>query len=896
MDWIRTLISRCAALFGRRRLDADLDDEVRAHIDLAVEESVRHGASAGEAHSAALRNFGGVTQIKEEYRMQRGAPFFQHLGRDLRFGVRQLAKNPSFTLTAVLTLALGIGANTAVFSVLDSVLLRPLPFANSARLARIYSVAKGVSIGPSPLDARDFARQNHTFEKIAVFDQWRKNVITSKAGDNAENVNVGLGNLDLFETLGIRPMVGRLFTEDEGQAGRNHVALISDQFWQSHYGRDPAILGRKITINGAPYTIIGVLPHGLPGWLRGVSASLEVWEPFLPTPDIWDEPQRGGRNFTAVGLLKPGVTMARAEADLKTIAANLASAYPIDRGFDVKLEPLVVSRGGDLRPQLYLLMGAVALILLIACSNLAALLLARNTARQREFAMRGVLGAARVVLVRQILAETLLVSLLGGAMGVALAVSIDALIRQKHPAAIPQLGEVALDWRVLVFTFAVAVGTSLIFGLAPAVMNTRINYAEALREGARGSSAPARHVFRKALVIAQIALSLVLTVSAALLLQTILRLVDQEMGFRADHLLKAHFFLPGGQYPAPDAITRFCDEFGDRVRAMPGVTQASITTIYPPYERWNMMFSIAGHPVSRIEDVPTAFFGVTDAYYLRTAGIALIEGRDFAAADGETTPAVAIVNQTFVRRFFGNEDPLGRRIDLGSPPNVGIRDNWLRQDVPVTVIGVMADAKDNGLAQAVEPQLITLFRQMPQVNFGFKDVIVRYETAPDAMERAVTSELHAMDSRLVLSEMASMDEYIERLTTDRRFTATILSGFAALGLLLAVVGIYGVISYLVAQRRQELGIRMALGADRGSVLRLILRQGIVLAASGVCVGLAATALAGRALSSLLYRTSASDALTLVAASAFLLLVTLAASIVPAWRATKVNPVEALRAQ
>ncbi len=896
MDWLRALISRFAALLGRRQLDAELDEELRTHIEMAREEGLSRGLDQEEASTSALRNFGGVTQVKEAYRMQRSVRLIGHPGRDLRFAARQLARSPSFTLTAVLTLALAIGANTAVFSVLDSVLLRPLPFANSARLVRIYSVVKGVSIGPSPLDTRDFARQNHTFAKMAVFDEWRKNVITSRAGDNAESVNVGLGNLDLLETLGIRPVSGRLFTEDEGGTGRNHVALISEQFWQSHYGRDPAILGRTITINGAPYTIIGVLPHGLPGWLRGVNASLEVWEPFLPTPDVWDEPQRAGRNYTAVGLLKPGVTMAKAEADLKRIAANLAATYAVDRDVDVKLEPLVVSRGGDLRSQLYLLMGAVTLILLIACSNLAALLLARNTARQREFALRAALGAGKPTLVRQVLVETTLLSLPGGACGIALAVAIDALVRRKHPAAIPQLGEVSLDWRVLVFTLAVAVATNLIFGLAPAAMNTRINFAEALKKGAPGSRASQRHSIRKALVIGQIALSLVLTVCAALLLQTILRLVDQEMGFRADHLLKGHFFLPGPQYPTPDAITRFCDELGDRVRALPGVKRASVTTIFPPYEDWNMMFTIAGHPVSRIEDVPTTFFGVTDAYYLRTAGIALIEGRDFAATDRENTLPVAIVNQAFVRRFLRNQDPIGKRIDLGSQPNLAVRDPWMRQGVSVTVIGVMADSKNNGLAQPVEPQLITLFRQMPQVNFGFKDVIVRYETAPDAMKRAVTDELHALDPRLPLSEMASMDEYIELLTTDRRFTAMILSAFAALGLLLAVVGIYGVVSYLVAQRNQELGIRLALGADRTRVLMLIVRQGFVLAVSGVGLGLAGAALAGRALTTLLYKTSPLDAPTLAAASAFLLLVALAASAIPARRATRVDPVQVLRTE
>jgi putative ABC transport system permease protein len=894
MDWLRILLHRCTAIFRRRKLDEELDQEFAAHIDLLVEEKLRSGLSADDARSGALREFGGVTQIRENYRTQRGVAWAEHLRRDLSFGWRQLAKSPSFTLTAVLTLALGIGANTAVFSVLSALLLRPLPFAHSDRLVRIYSVIHNERVDPSPLDSRDFARQNRTFEHLAVFDQWRKNIITSKRGDNAENVNVGLGNLDLFQALGIQPVIGRLFTAEEGLPGRNHVVLITESFWQSHYTSDPAIIGRTIIINGEPYSIIGILPRAIPGWLRGISHPLEVWEPFLPVPRIWDDTERAERGFTAVGLLRESVTLPEAQADLETIAANLAASYPIDHGVGVLVQPLVDARAADLKPQLYLLMGAVTLILLIACSNLAALLLARNTARQREFAMRAALGAKRLTLVRQILVETMLLSLLGGGCGVAVASAIDTLIRHRHPASIPELATIGLDWHVLLFTIVIALATSLIFGIMPAILNTKINFAEALKLGARGASAPLRHLFRNALVIGQIALSLVLAVSAALFMQTILHLQHQDFGFRVNHLLKGHFFLPPTQYPTADAITRFCDRFAEQLRAVPGVSNVSITTIYPPYERWDMMFTVEGRPVSRTEDVPSTFFGVTDTHYLKTTGIRLVEGRDFSPSDREDAPVVAIVNQNFVRRFLPDVDPLGRRINLGSPPNLAIKDRWLGgDDVPATIVGIMADSKNDGLTQPIQPQMITLFRQMPRVNYGFKDVIVRSEVAPDALERAVRQKLHDIDPLLPLSEVSTMTEHIEALTADKQFTSFILLCFAASGLVLAAVGIYGVVSFLVAQRNHEFAIRLALGAHRSDVLELVLRQGIRLAAAGIAIGLVATALAGHALSGLLYQVSAFDTFTLSAVSLVLLAVALAASALPARRAASIDPTKAL---
>ena len=877
--------------------DADLERELRSDLELEEEEQRDRGLSPEEAYHAARRALGNTSLIREQTHEAWGWARFERLLQDLRYAVRQLRRSPGFALTAVLTLVLAIGANSVVFSILNALLLRPLPFPHPERIVRIYSVVRNVPIGPSPLDSRDFARQNHTLEKLAVFDQWRKNVVTARAGDMPESLHVGLGPLELFQSLGVEPVLGRLFTEDEGLPGRNHVVILTESFWQNHYARDPAILGQTVVINSSAYTIIGVIPHTIPGWLRGTDEPIELWEPFLPTPNIWEDGQRGARNYTTVGLLKPGITVQQAQADLQTIAANLAATYPIDRNIGVLVEPLVASRVADLRPQLYLLMAAVTLILLIACSNLAGLLLARNTARQREFAMRAALGASRAVLIRQVLLETLLISLTGGICGVALAAASDSLIRRKHPQSLALLSDVTLDWRVLLFIFLTTLAASLLFGLAPAVLNTRIHFFNAFKEGARGVSAPARDWFRKALVISQIALSMVLTVSAALFVQTILHLVHQDMGFRIDHLLKAHFFLPDEQYSTPDVRTRFCDLFSERLRALPGVRSVSITAVYPPFQRWTMLFSIAGHPVSRADEVPFTYFGVTDASYLNTAGISLLRGRDFSETDRENTPTVALVNQTFARRFFPNDEALGKHLLLGTPPTMSIQDTWIQgHTVPVTIIGITADSKTDGPALPVAPQLITLFRQMPDVNFGFKDVIIRSDLAPQILADMLQQQLRALNPKLPLSEIEPMTMYIDDLTSDKRFTSFILSAFAAVGLVLALIGIYGVISYLVVQRNQELAIRLALGAQRSTVLWLIVRQGFVLAVVGVAIGLAGTAVASRGLAGLLYDISALDALTLSVASVFILVVALFASYVPARRATIIDPIQALRSE
>ena len=898
---LRTMVSRIAAMFRRRRLDQESDEELRAHLEMAAEEHRRRGMSAEEARQAALRDFGGVTQVRERVRMREGVPFVENVRRDVTYSLRQMRKSPGFAAVVVATLALGIGANAAVFSVLNAVLLRPLDFPNANRLVEITSLKDGKPVGTSPPDVKDFAAQSRSFEKMAVYDEWRKNVSASPGGENPQELMVGLAPRELFEALGVQTLLGRLFTAEEGLAGRNHVVLITESFWRARMQSDAKILGRTLSINDQPYTIIGVVPDAIPGWINASynqQRGLALWEPFLPTPDVWSEQSRSGRGYGTIGLLKPGVTTERAQADLARIAHNLAATWPADQGVGVQVIPLENMRSGDLKPLLLLLMGAVGLILLIACSNLAALLLARNTARQREFAMRKALGAGRAALVRQVLSETLVLSGMGSGLGLVMAWGATRALRLSDPGHLPQLLELTLDWRVVVFTLVAGLGTCLFFGMAPALVSTRVEAATVLKDGGRSSSGASRQGFRKMLVTVQIALSLMLLVGAGLLIQTLERLEHQDLGFRIDHLMKAHLYLPPAQYPTSEAITEFCDRLTDRLRAVPGVRAVSVTAIYPPFEDWRMMFSIEGRAVSRLEDVPSSIFGDVDANYLRTAGISLVRGRDFSESDGDKTLPVAIVNQAFVKKFFPDEDPIGQRIEVGAPRNLLAEDEWMGSErVTVTVVGVMRDNRDQGLALPVAPQLIGLFRQMPRpVNSGFKELLVRSDIAPEALEHSIEGQLRALDPRIPLSEAESMTDHLGDLTAVQRFTSVILACFAGLGLMLAVMGTYGVIAYLVAQRTQEIGIRLALGAPRSAVLWLVSSQGLRMAVAGVVIGLAGIVLAARSMASLLYGVSALDIATLASASIALVAIALAACAVPARRAARIDPMRALRSE
>ncbi|HEY6929985.1 MAG TPA: ABC transporter permease [Thermoanaerobaculia bacterium] len=894
--------------FRRRRAkEEELEEEIRAHLDLETKRRIEDGESPENASRSARRDFGNVALVQEATRRAWGSGWIDSLGRDLQYAFRLMRQAPGFTLVAVLTLALGIGANTAIFSVVNAAMLKPLPFPESERLVRLFAVQNGVHLGGiSRLDMRDLAAGSQSFEGMVVYDRWRKNVSGIGGSSDPEETVVGLASGTYFELLRIQPVLGRLFTPEESVYGKQFVAAIGANLWRTRFSADPQILGKTLRINGETYTVVAVLPDVVPSWMDQTSAPISIWTPYV-LPNTWTEGQRAARDVACLGRLKPGVSYEHARSELATLAARLASEHPIDRGIGVAMEPLVDTRAGPVRPLLFALCGAVAMVLLIACANLASLLLARNSVRSRELAVRVALGAGRWRLLRQLLLETLVLSAAGGVAGLGLALAAMAFLARIRTAqnlpytaasnALPQFWSAGLDLRVLAFALGVSAFTAVLFGLAPAVTSTRVPVVETLKEGGRsGGVGAGRQRFRRILVIGEVGLTLMLVVGAALLVQTVVRLERQNPGFPADHLLLAHVFIPPARYPDPDAISRFCDALGERVRAVPGVVEASVTTSYPPTLPWKQVFTIPGSPVSRADDAPVTRFAGVDARYIATLGLKLFAGRDFAATDTSTSVPVAIVNEEFVRRFFPNQDVLGRRIRPGPPEGVApipLQDfGSLSQDI--TIVGVVRNFMNDGVAQPPAPQLFMLFQQVPGLNFGFKDIVVRTSVNPESIVPVVAHELKSLDAEIPLGEIRSMETHLNSQTADRRFTTLLLGAFAGLGILLAVVGAYGVVSYLVSLRTQELGVRLALGARSANILWLVLRSGLSIGLAGIVLGFGGALALRHSLGSLLYGVGESDPMTFTGAAVLLLLVIAAASAVPAARAVRINPVEALR--
>ena len=819
--------------------------------------------------------------------------------KDFRYAFRQLRKSPGFAAIGIVTLALGIGASTAMFGVLNAVLLRPIPFSDPDRLVRIFSIQKNAILGPSPLDLRDFAAHNRTFEKMAVYDVWRKNVSFESGSTEPEQLRVGLVPGEYFEVLGVKPLMGRLFKDDENRWGNNFVAIISYNFWQTRFQGDRSILGRTIRINDEPYSIIGVTQVEVPDpWVGNPPGKTEIWTPFVPyvkaNDTVWAESQRGGRGWGAIGRFKPGVTIEEANADLARIANNLAARYPVDRGIGVKLQPLQEDHVRGLRPMLRLLMGAVLLILLIACANVANLLLARNSARTREIALRTAMGARPSVLIRQFTVENLTLGLLGGLVGSGLAWWGCITIARVHPAQLPQLSAVGVDFRVLAFAFCISALSSLIFGTVPAFSSLKIIPAEAFKEGGRtsaGSKSSKR--LGRVFVISEMTFAVMLLIGSGLLIQSMLRLQNQPTGFRPDHILRTHLFLPPVRYPNTTSITRFSDEYATRIRALPGVVDATISAASPPDDQWKQNFTIDGRAVSRLEDTPEAARNATDFHYLATLKIPVIEGRGFADSDTETSAPVALVNQTFVKQYFPDEDPISKKIRISVAQQLG---SGASSDVVFTIVGVIGDTMNRGPALRPMPHITTLFRQTPDLNVGFKTLLVRTKMDPLQLAGSVRQQLHSLDPNLPFAEVATMDELIAAQTSDRRYTTGLLVLFAVLGLLLAGSGVYGVIWYIVARQTREIGVRMALGAQREDVLWMVLKQGVGMASAGAAFGLIAAWILRRFVAQLVFGVSPADPMTFFAAAALLITFAITACLIPACRAAKIDPMVALRCE
>ncbi len=810
---------------------------------------------------------------------------FDDLRQDLRHTLRQLRKDPGFTAVALLTLALGIGANSAIFSVVNGVLLRPLPYPEPDRLVILWEdyTARG---GPerewhSYPNFADWRAESRSFEEMAVW-QGGQPILTGSGGE-PERVPGAQVTHGFFPTLGVQPALGRAFLEEEDAPGGPPVVLLSHGLWERRFGGDPAVVGRTVVVNGVEQTVIGVLPRGFRYQPLG---DVDLWQPL--GLDAASSCGRACVHLRSVARLRPGVTPEAAEAELRTIAARLEAEYPqSNTGVSASVFPMRDEIVGDVRPAMLVLLGAVGFVLLIACANIASLVLARGERRRAEVAVRTALGAERGRLVRQLLTESLVLALIGGALAVGLAAAAVAAFPAFAPPDIPRLEEVGIDLAVLGFTLAVTVVAGLLFGLAPALIASRPDVASYLKEGGRSETGRAGSGrVRSGLVVGQVALSLVLLVGAGLLLRSFVELRRADLGFEPEGVLTANLFLPPSRYEAPEAVEAFYRELFDRLEGLPGVRRAAgISGLPLSGGGTDIDFYIEGRRLPSAGEEEAIWYRIATPDYFATVGLRLLSGRPFDEDDRVDGPSVLLVNRSAAERYWPGEDPVGARLTFGDP---SAEDATWRE-----VVGVVDDVRHFGVAAGEQA---AVYLPWTQIRSRGLNLVLRTSGEPERIAGAVRSELAAMDDALALTTLRPMTELVDASLAEARFFAALLALFAGVALVLAAVGIYGVLSYLVARRTHEVGIRMALGARREDVLRLMLGRGMLLAALGLGLGLLVAVWGTRVLSGLLFRVRPSDPLTFVAVAILLAAVAFVACWVPARRATRVDPLIALRAE
>ncbi len=805
----------------------------------------------------------------------------EDLWRDVQYGARSLAKSPGFLVVAVLTLALGIGANTAIFSVINAILLRPLPYEESDRLMMLTEWSEQVpQMSFSVANLKDVRDQNTVFETLVGYNG--ANLILTGEGGEAERVAARQVTSGLFATLRKSPLVGRPFTPEEDKPGAERVALLGEGFWERRFGRDPKVVGTTLTLSGESFTVIGVMPKTM----HGAWKTIDVFTPLLRLEDkIGGENERGNHpGIYVVGRLKPGITVEGARADVVGIAKRLAEQYPNSNAKQsMTLAPLLELFVGDLRPALMLLLGAVAFVLLIACANVANLLLARAANRQKEIAVRMAMGAKPSRVIRQLLTESVLLSSLGGALGVIFAFwGLRGLVAAL-PANVPRADEIALDGTVLAFTAGIALLTGLVFGLAPAWKIASADVQEPLREGGRGTVGAGHHRLRNTLVVAEISLALVLLVGAGLLLRSFFRVLQADSGFRAEGVLTGTVPLPQTRFDDHAKRAAFLERVLENLRAVPGVQVASATM--PLLGGWQSSFSVEGKPEPPPGQRPSADIARVAPDYFRALGLRVLDGRVFTERDRLDAPLVCMVDETFVAKHFPGESPLGKRVKFGGLDD---EDNkWME------VVGVVAHVKNYGVD---EDSRVEMYLPYLQSSAGSFTVVVRTEGDPRHLGASVRAAITAADPGLPIFSVRALEELVAERAAERRLSVLLLSVFAGLALLLAAVGIYGVMSYAVTQQTQEIGIRMALGAEREHILRMVLRHGALMSLAGISIGLVVAFGLARLIASLLYQTSATDPPTFSAVPILLAAVALVACYLPARRATRVDPMVALRSQ
>lgn len=813
--------------------------------------------------------------------------------QDVRFAVRMLARNPGLTAIAVLALALGVGANTAIFSVVNSVLLRPLPYKNAAQLVSMYSQntsnAEANLTDKPPLsypDFKDYKEQAQTLQYVAAYSQ--SGTSLTSGGDEPERVLGADVSAELFPMLGVEPLIGRVFTPEEDKAGAPPVVVLGYGLWQRRFGGDKTIIGREIKFGARSITVIGVMP---PGFKFPVQAErADFFDPFTAVTaraSAASLESRDSRFNTIVASLKPGATLQQAQAEIDAIARRLAQQYPAtNTGWRARLISLHEDVTGDVRPALFVLLGAVLFVLLITCANVANLLLARASARHREMAIRTALGASRARIVRQLLTESLLLSFIGGVLGLLLALwGIDLLVAAS-PASLPRVAEINLDHRVLAFTLFVSAVTGIIFGIFPALASSKLDLNESLKEGGRSSMEGARrNRVRSLLVVSEIALSLILLIGAGLLIKSFLRLLDTDPGYTAARVLSVTLPLSRTKYPQPEQQAAYFQELINRARSLPGVEAVGATNLLPLGLRDTFnTFSIEGRPPAAPEARTAARnYSITPDYF-RVMSIPVRRGRAFTERDAKDAPPVIIINEAFARRFFPNEEARGKRIILEDETNQRLP--------PREVVGVVGNVRHEGLDDKEQPEYYVPFFQAPDRQM---DLVVRSAISdPAALAVAVRGAIRSIDKDQLIWEVKTMDERVAKSVAPRRFQMLLLGIFATLALLLASIGIYGVMNFTVTQRTHEIGIRLALGAQAKDVFRLVIGQGMTLALIGVVIGLLGALALTRVMASLLYNVSALDPLIFAGIALLLACVALLACLIPARRATRVDPMIALR--
>ncbi|HMV83590.1 MAG TPA: ABC transporter permease [Blastocatellia bacterium] len=801
----------------------------------------------------------------------------QSLFQDLRYGARMLLKQPGFTLIAVVTLALGIGANTAIFSVVNSVLLRPLPFKEPERLVMIHetNLPRFPEFSIAPGNFLDWQKQNTSFERLIAING-TVNILTGTTEPwRLQGARVSDG---FFATLGVAPQLGRIFLSEEDQVGRDKVVVISHGLWQRAFGGNPGIVNQTITLDGQSQTVIGVMPAGF----YFVNNEIDLWKPMAFTPQ--ETNNHGGHSFFAFGQRKANVTLAQASADLSAIAQRLREKYPeTNAGWSVKLTPMQEYTVREIKSALWVLLAAVGCVLLIACVNVANLLLTRAAGRRKELTIRTALGAGRGRLVRQLMTESLLLALVGGVLGLLPAYWGVDLLLSLAPANLPRISEVTLDGRVLLFTTATALLTGLLFGLLPAWQSSSPHLNETLKEGGRNST-PGRERTRSTLVVLEVASALVLLVAAGLMMKSFYRLLQVNPGFTADHALTLSVELPEQKYSQDAQRSAFFQQLLARVRTLPEVRAAGATSNLPLRGDFVLGFEIKEHPPSTYQEGQATNFAAVDADYLRAMGIPLLRGRWFTERDTAEAHKVAVINETMMRKLFANEDPIGKHITFDAREK---NPNWAE------IIGVVGDVKEYGLNRKTPLQTYEPFTQQ---TFSAMTLVVRTTGEPTNLTRAIRNELQQVDAAQPLGEVLTLEQVIATSVVSQRFAVLLLGVFSGVALLLAASGIYGVLSYVVTRRTNEIGIRMALGAQARDVLRLVMGQGMKLTGIGIGLGLLAASGLTRYLADLLFEVPPTDPWTFVAIALLLASVALMACWIPSRRATKVDPMVALRCE